>query len=133
MNISVASATEFNFCDLTFFGFNVLSVSRSKTLIIHGKTISVALTQVLKIWLINVRETLNWSAMSSFRGPRRIFTSVIKNSSCLQAGLFFLLKFDLISPLLGFLVDFAPGNFHSANGEMKSHKFKNVYNSGIPV
>ena len=71
--------------------------------------------------------------MSSFRSPRRIFINAIRNLSylvSLQAGPFF--SFDLISLLLGFLVDFAPRHFRSTNGKTKSHKFKSVDNFGIP-
>ena len=97
MNISVVSAIECNFCDLNFFGFNVLTVSKSQTLIIHDNTFAVALNQVLRIWLINARETLNRSAMSSFRSPRCIFINVIRNSSylaCKQVPFFVQAWFD---------------------------------------
>ena len=117
LNISVKSAIECNFYDLNFFSFHKLTVSKSQTLMIHDKNFAVALTQVLKLWLINVRKTLNRSAMSSFRSPRRIFINAIRNLSylvSLQAGPFFC--FDLISLLLGFLVDFAPRHFRSTNG-----------------
>ena len=59
MNISMPSAIECHFCDLNFFDFNVLTMSKSRTLMIHDKTFAVVLTQVLKISLVNVRETLN--------------------------------------------------------------------------
>ena len=136
MNIPVASAKECNFCDLNFFDFSLWTLSKSQTLIILDKTFAVALTQVLKLWLINVPETLSRSAMSSFRSPRCISINVIRNSSCLvslQTGPLFLFKFDLISFLLGLFVDFALHHFHATYREIKIHKLKNVDNLGVPV
>ena len=72
--------------------------------------------------------------MSSFRSPRCMFINVIRNSSYLAyKQVPFLFKFDLISLILGFLVDFPSRHLRSANEEIKSHEFKNVDNLGIPV
>ena len=125
MNISVTSATDCN-----FFYFNVLTLSKPQTLIIYDKTLAVAHTQVLQIWLINLQETLN--CLYSSRIPKRIFINLIRNSSCLviiQAGPF-LFRFDWMNLLIGFLVDFASHHFSSTFWEIKSH---NVNNLGIPV
>lgn len=56
--MSVACATEYSFCYKNFFGFNVLAVPKSQTLIINDKTLVVALNQLLLITVQMLNESV---------------------------------------------------------------------------